>query len=80
MVKDYSTRVLTFRVTDELHGKIQTYLEKENLTLSSVLTNYLEQLVEPVNMLKILENEKILRIQKELLKEIQKELEEEKKF
>lgn len=76
MVKDYSTRVLTFRVTDELYGKIQTYLEKENLTLSSVLTNYLEQLVEPVNMLKILENEKILKIQKELLKEIQKELNE----
>ncbi len=79
MVKNYSTKVLTFRVKDELHNKIQTYLEKENKTLTDILTLYLEQLVEPVNMLKILENEKILRIQKELILEIQKELAEDKR-
>jgi len=78
MVKNYSTKVLTFRVKDELHDKIQIYLKKENDTLTNILTSYLELLVKPVNMLKILENEKILRVQKELILEIQKELAEDK--
>ncbi len=78
MVKNYSTKVLTFRVKDELYNKIQLYLEKENQTLSNILKSYLEQLVEPINMLKILENGKILKVQKELIQEIQKELLEDK--
>lgn len=68
------TRVMTFRIKRSLYNELENYLKREDETLSNVLNNYLEQLVKGVNTIEILEDEKILKLQKQLLKEIRNKM------
>jgi antitoxin component of RelBE/YafQ-DinJ toxin-antitoxin module len=64
-------RIINVRIDNELYTKIKFHLEKTNQNLSQIIRTYLEKLIdENYNIDKIIEDEKVELILKQLSKKI----------